>query len=96
MLSHVVTKLVTVGNLAQGMTSMQQGMSSMQQQLQKSRGVEDHVRENERLRLHIATMETKYNVPQAERYTTTAAASSVDDGGSYDTPGVLCATIGNL
>lgn len=96
MLSHALTKLVTVGNLAQGMTSMQEGMTSMQQQLQKSRGVEEHVRENESLRLHIATLESTYDVPQAQRYAATAVASTPDDGGSHNTPGgVMCGTICN-
>ena len=51
----------TVSNLAQG-------MSKMQLELERVRGAEDLIRENERLRRRVKSLEDEYNVPVDKRF----------------------------
>ena len=73
----------TVSNLAQGMTKMQV-------ELERVRGVEDYIRENERLILYIKSMEEKYEVPLQERYASIRVTSTPQQDASYQTAGGEC------
>ena len=73
----------TVSNLAQGMTKMQV-------ELQRVRGVEDYIRENERQLLYIKSLEEKYDVSLQQRYASMRVTLTPQQDASYQTPGGEC------
>jgi hypothetical protein len=62
----------------------------MQLELQRVHGVEDFVRENERLRMHIKSLEDKYDVPPDQRYGSIQVTSTPQHDACYQTPGGEC------
>lgn len=76
----------TVSNLAQG-------MSQMQLELQRVRGAEDLIRENERQRLHIRSLELRlksledeHNVPAEQRFAAFEVPSTPHHQDTHKTP----------